>query len=113
MSDEYACVSIDPGICGFPCHIYAHRRDRYSVRIEITESGCGQVQRLAAQLNDLSLRDVTAPVTRNPVYQTAQSCGCHPSCVLPAAVIKAAEAAMQLALPKEVRIRFGPCRETP
>jgi len=49
------------------------------------------------------------PVTRNPVYLAAQKSGCHPSCPIPAAVLKAAEVAMEMALPRDASIRFEPC----
>ena len=46
------------------------------------------------------------PVTRNPVYLAAQQSGCHASCPIPMAVLKAAEVAMEMALPRDVSIRF-------
>ena len=52
-------------------------------------------------------------VSRNPVYLTAEKSGCHTSCVIPAAVLKAVEVAMGMALPREVRITFEPCPEKP
>ncbi len=49
------------------------------------------------------------PVTRNPVYIAAQQSGCHPSCPVPGAIVKAAEVALELALPGDAIIRFEPC----
>ena len=46
------------------------------------------------------------PVTRNPVFLSAEHAGCHPSCPIPVAILKAAEVAMEMALPREVRIKF-------
>jgi hypothetical protein len=51
------------------------------------------------------------PVSRNPVYRAAEKSGCHSSCVIPAAVLKAVEVAMGMALPREVLITFAPCPE--
>ncbi len=50
-------------------------------------------------------------VTRNPVYLAAEQSNCHPSCPVPAAVLKAAEVAMEMALPRDAMIRFEPCKE--
>jgi hypothetical protein len=54
----------------------------------------------------MSLKELFMPLTRNPVYIAAEKSGCHPSCAIPAAVIKAVEVALGMALPKEVRIKF-------
>ena len=35
--------------------------------------------------------------------------GCHLSCAIPAAIIKVAEVALELALPQEVHIKFEAC----
>jgi hypothetical protein len=45
-------------------------------------------------------------MTRNPVYIAAEKSGCHPSCAIPLAVLKAAEVAWDVALPRDVRIEF-------
>jgi len=50
------------------------------------------------------------PMTRNPVYIAAEQSGSHPSCPVPAAVLKAAEAALELALPGDAVIRFESCK---
>ncbi len=50
------------------------------------------------------------PVTRNPVYLAAQKSGCHASCPIPMAVLKTAEVAMEMALPREVILQFEPCK---
>jgi hypothetical protein len=45
-------------------------------------------------------------MTKNPVYVSAQQAGCHSSCPVPVAVLKAVEVAMEMALPRDVRIKF-------
>ena len=51
------------------------------------------------------------PATRNPVYLAAQKSGCHPSCPIPAAVLKVAEVSLEMALPRNASIRFEPCNK--
>jgi hypothetical protein len=106
------CVIVDPGICGFPCLITARVLDARAVSLKISESECKQIQRLAERLGKISMPELFTPVSRNPVYLAADKSGCHTSCVIPAAVLKAVEAAMGLALPRDVRITFEPCPES-
>lgn len=101
-----ASVRVDPGICGFPCTIRARKSGPRAVTVEIIGSDCGQVVGLTKHLTEISLRELFLPMTRNPVYIAAEKAGCHPSCTIPAAVLKAVEVAMDMALPKEVRIEF-------
>ena len=99
-------VAVEPGICGFPCVIEATREKNYEVSIRITGAECKHIKRLSEQIGQMSMRDLFKPMTRNPVYSAAQRAGCHPSCPIPMAVLKAAEVAMEMALPCDVTIRF-------
>ena len=104
------CASVNAGICGFTCRIKAWKIDKRTVGLEISESECQQIQDFAERLSQLSLNEVFMPITRNPVYLAAEQSGCHPSCPIPAAVLKAAEVAMEMALPRDASIRFEPCK---
>ena len=103
------CVSVEAGICGFTCFIRTRRIAKHNVSISISQSECGQIQRLAGRLTEMTLTELFSPVTRNPAYVEAQNSGCHSSCVVPASVLKAVEVAMGMALPQDVEIRFQPC----
>ncbi len=105
-SHPIVTVAVEPGICGFPCRIKAQKSDNRTVTIEITGSECQQIHRLSASLTEMSLKELFMPLTRNPVYIAAEKSGCHPSCTVPAAVLKAVEVALGMALPMEVRIKF-------
>jgi hypothetical protein len=105
------CVSVGPGVCGFDCRITARRLDKRTVLLIIAESGCKQIQRLARHLGHLTLKELFLPVTRNPVYLSAEQSGCHPSCPIPTAALKAAEVAFEMALPRNVLIQFIPCKQ--
>ena len=104
------CALVDAGVCGFTCRIKARKIDKKTVGLEISESECQQIQDFAEQLSQLSLDEIFMPITRNPVYVAAEQSGCHPSCPIPAAVLKAAEVAMEMALPRDASIRFEPCK---
>ena len=98
------CVTLDPGICGFPCIIEATRVEKRRVSVTIRDSGCEHVQRLSQSFNEIGLRDLFEPISRNPVFLSAERAGCHPSCPIPIAIMKAVEVAMDMALPRKVAI---------
>ena len=104
------CVSVNPGICGFTCRIKARKIDKNIVALEIFESECKQIQKFFSLLRKMTLKELFMPVTRNPVYMAAEQSGCHPSCPIPAAALKAVEVAMEMALPRDVSIRFEQCQ---
>ena len=97
---------MDPGICGFACTLYAKKLEARMVQIVIEGSECKQIQRLSELISQIGFRDIFVPLTRNPVFVSAEKAGCHPSCVIPTAVIKAAEVALGMALKRDVVIRF-------
>ena len=99
-------VTAEPGICGFPCTIKAQKSGNQTVTLEINGSECKQIQRMSSCLTGMSLKELFMPLTRNPVYTAAEKSGCHPSCTIPAAVLKAVEVAFGMALPREVHIKF-------
>ena len=109
LSNE-TCASVDAGICGFTCRIRAWKIDKKAVGLAISESECQQIQDFSQILKKLTLKEVFMAATRNPVYLAADRSGCHPSCPVPAAVLKAAEVAMEMALPRDAVIRFEPCK---
>jgi hypothetical protein len=99
-------VEADPGICGFPCVIEARKEGPRAVSLKIIGSECEHIKRLSEDVVEMGLRDLFKPITKNPVYISAQQAGCHPSCPVPVAVLKAVEVAMDMALPKDVYIKF-------
>ena len=97
-------VSVDPGICGFVCDIRGWKEgDR--VRFDI-QSECKQIQKLSAALGPIRMKDLFVPLTRSPVFLSAENSRCHLACPLPSALVKTAEVVLGLALPREVMIRF-------
>jgi hypothetical protein len=103
---QVSCVLVEPGICGFPCKVTARKQAGRMVSVAISGSNCDKIKKLSLLLTELSLRDIFLPMTRNPVYISAEKSGCHPSCPIPSAVLKTAEVAMELALPMDVIVQF-------
>jgi hypothetical protein len=100
------CVSVQPGACGFSCTIRAKKTDRRRVAVEISRSQCRQIQKLSGCVAGLSMKELFVPLTRNPVYTNAEQCGCHASCPVPCAILKAAEVAMEMAVPRDVQFQI-------
>lgn len=99
-------VRVESGICGFSTTVQASLGKRKKVNIVI-ESNCQHVQKLAAELRELEMLDVLkAPINQNPIYMKAGQCNLHITCAVPCGVAKAAEAELDLALRKDVKINF-------
>lgn len=99
-------VTVDSGICGFHCLIEAWEKEKRQIRIKISGSECKQIQRLSEKVKEMNLRDLFTPMGKNLVFSSAHSVGCHPSCPVPIAILKAVEVAMGMALPRDAVIRF-------
>jgi hypothetical protein len=99
-------VTAKPGVCGLICVIEAQKKAKYTVSLQVIESDCKHVRRLFHNLHEMNVRDLFAPVCKNPVFLSAQQAGCHPSCPVPVAALKAVEVAMEMALPRDVTIQF-------
>jgi hypothetical protein len=99
-------IVVEPGICGFSCQVEARKRDKHHADIEIVGSECELIRKMAENLIHVTRNDIFAPHTGNPVFKAAEKAGCHLTCPIPVAVLKAAEAALDLALPCDVRISF-------
>jgi len=100
-------AEVDAGVCGFASLIEAGAPDGQNVVVRI-ESDCPRVQAFAGELADL---DAFQELLRRPLAQTtpallASRHGLHPTCLLPVAVLKAAEAAAGLALPCDCSIKL-------
>jgi hypothetical protein len=103
---ERILISVEPGICGFCCQVEARRLEKQRVLVEITGSDCTLIRKFAASLEEVRLTDIFTPHTRNPVFKAAEKAGCHLSCPVPVAVMKAAEVALELALPRAANMCF-------
>ncbi|MFO7984880.1 MAG: hypothetical protein R6U38_03385 [Desulfatiglandaceae bacterium] len=103
-SPAFVQVSVEPGICGFTCSIRALRQGK-RVGFEIL-SDCFQVRRLASCMGRITVRDLFLPLRQSPIFLCAEKSECHLACPIPMAVVKAAEVALGLALPKDATLTF-------
>ena len=97
-------IRVDPGICGFECEIEAEG-DRRTVHFSV-QSDCEQIKDLVKHLGPISLKDLFVPLSKNIIFLSAETSRCHLACPVPWALVKAAEVALGLALPKEATLRF-------
>ena len=103
---ESICIDVEPGICGFCCQVQAWRQNKQCASVKITGSQCKLIRKLTENIQEVTVKDIFTPHTSNPVFKAAEQAGCHLSCPIPAALLKAAEVALELALPKDARISF-------
>lgn len=97
---------VDPGICGFTCRIEGWQKDNRTAGFKITESQCQMINKLTARLDEVTIKDLFLPLTKNPVFLSAENACCHLACPIPSAVIKACESVMDLAIAKDVSYQF-------
>ena len=103
--EEAVRLEVDPGICSFTCLIRAFKDQKHTVRFEI-QSDCEQIQNLAGELGNVGMKDLFLLLSRNPIFLSAEKSQCHLACPIPCSLVKAAEVALGLALPKKVTITF-------
>jgi len=106
VESEWTCVAVDPGVCGFFCTVKARKNSNTSVSVSIQGSDCEHVQKISQFIEEISLKELFSPITRNPVFKWAEQAKCHPTCLVPFAILKAAEVEMSMALPRRAGIDF-------
>jgi hypothetical protein len=97
-------VEVEAGACGMKSVIQAGMEGR-EVTITI-ESDCPAVSELAAQLPGLTIHKVLAGFGKGPLFELAEEHLKHAACPVPSGIIKAAEVAMGLNVPRPAKISF-------
>ncbi len=100
-------LKVEPGICGFSCEVQASQVARDKVKIEVKDSQCAQIKKLQGEISILEMKDIFVPPHKNNVFIMAAKARCHASCLVPVAILKAAEVALGLALPKDAKIEVN------
>ena len=98
-------VRVDPGVCGFPATIKVERVDKTHVKVHVA-CACEQVKAFAKRIQDLEWPKAFGPMTGSSVYLAADGTIKHVTCPVPMAVLKAIEAEIGAALPRDVSVRF-------
>jgi hypothetical protein len=99
-------ADIDAGICGFNTVVVAEAESMRNVRLTI-ESECPQIRKAAEQLPEMDmLEELKAGLGHGHVYTVLSGCVRHVTCPVGSGILKSAEAAAGLALPKDVSIKL-------
>ena len=102
-----ARADIDAGICGFHTSVTAEAESMRKVNLTI-ESECPQIRKAAELLPQIDmLEELKAGMGNGHVYTTLSPCVKHVTCPVGSGILKAAEAAAGLALPKDVTIKMS------
>ncbi len=97
-------AEIKAGICNLHTVVEADSSDGMTVQLRI-ESDCPQVRALAAELTEIdALQELFKAQKDTGILALAAKHRLHTSCVVPVSILKAIEAAAQMALPAESSI---------
>lgn len=104
-----AKAEVHAGVCGHSADIEVRRTSKETVQVKI-DSACEMLTAMNEELASVKWRgrghQVFRPIPESAVYQAA---GCHlrhSGCPVPAAIIKAIEVEVGIALPRDVTIRI-------
>ncbi|MBA7659946.1 hypothetical protein ES703_67942 [subsurface metagenome] len=99
-------VIVDPGICGFPATIEVTATSDHTARVTIT-SDCEKAVKAGELLKEVDWFSLLRKQGETyPAYQDAVLDMKHISCPIPVAILKAVEAELGFALPKDVSFHF-------
>ena len=95
-------VDVDAGVCQFKTVIEADADDEMNIVFKI-KSGCPHVREFGKAFTSVPVFDAIAtPFCDNAIYKEAGKYLAHVACPVPCAMVKASEAAGDLALKKNV-----------
>jgi hypothetical protein len=99
-------ADIDAGICGFHTSVIAKAESMRKVKLTI-ETECAQITKAAKELTEMDmLEELKAGLGHGHVYGVLSRCVRHVTCPVGSGILKAAEAAAGLALPKDATIKM-------
>jgi len=98
-------VIVKSGICGFISTVEVEEVDGESLKVVI-DSKCPMVTELGKSLVEIDEGEVFKRHIDTEVYKAASKCHLHTTCPVPMAVLKAIEAEVHLALPRDVVVMF-------
>ncbi len=101
-----AVSEINGGICGFVTKVETHDESGM-IKISI-ETNCPNVKKLAEELTEVdSFSEIFKRAKETKTYDLASKHLPHPSCVVPAGILKAVEVEAKLALPKDAIVKIS------
>jgi hypothetical protein len=97
-----ATVDVVPGVCGMKTTVRAESEDMQNVSISI-ESDCSQIKAMEKEIKDIdAFAECFAKIGDGQVYKAARKYCKHAACPVPSAILKSAEVACGLSLPRDV-----------
>ncbi|NOZ77140.1 MAG: hypothetical protein GXO65_05605 [Euryarchaeota archaeon] len=100
-----AKVTVSAGDCGYTAVITAEKTGKKKVRLRIV-CPCEMVKDLAEDLEGEYGREVFSPILDSEIYRVSSRHIKHTACPVPSAILKAVEVELDLALPKDVRMKI-------
>ncbi|TAN41395.1 MAG: hypothetical protein EPN22_15450 [Nitrospirae bacterium] len=98
-------VRINPGACGLPAVVEIEKKDAKTYVLRVT-SECPMVEKLGAEVSELTMMDAFKRFQDNPVYSKGAACLKHVACPVPSGILKALEVEAGLNVPKDASIVF-------
>lgn len=98
-------VIVKAGICGFTTAIEAIKTGKRRVSV-VVDSDCEAVAAMNGDLQDVGWLEALGPPGKSAVWECVAQHLKHPSCPVPIGIMKAIEAELDLALPRDVVIHF-------
>ncbi|MBF0327578.1 MAG: hypothetical protein HQL10_00295 [Nitrospirae bacterium] len=98
-------VRINPGACGLPAVVEIEKKDSKTYALKVT-SECPMVEKLGAEVPELTMMDAFKRFQDNPVYSKGAICLKHVACPVPSGILKALEVEAGLNVPKDASIVF-------
>jgi len=96
---------VKSGICGFIAKIEVEKVGKKKCKVKI-DTACPMVTEMGNALPEIEMGEIFAKHIDTVVYKLAGEHHLHTSCPVPMAILKAAEAACELALPRDVMVMF-------
>lgn len=100
-------VIVEPGVCGFSCEVEGWLKEKRVAGVRVLDSQCEMIRKLSKNMEEITLSQLFLPISKNPIFLSAQRAGCHSACPVPVAMVKTLEVTLGLAVPKDVSIRFS------
>ncbi|MEW6751503.1 MAG: hypothetical protein AB1505_11080 [Candidatus Latescibacterota bacterium] len=98
-----ARAEIECGVCGFRAVVAASSGADGRVNVQV-ECECPAVRRLVDQLRQVDPLEFGTFLSSS-VYRAAETCLRHPDCLIPVAILRAANVEAGLALPSDASVR--------
>jgi hypothetical protein len=111
---QMAKARVQAGACGFTVDVTVTRLDNRRVRVTL-DTPCEKVTAMETELQALRClgreHEVFLPFDRSIIYEAATKHSLHTACPVPAAILKAIEVELGIAVPRDVVIEIMPASD--